>query len=221
MNVPSRRTSDVTIRAVVGALAALPLAGCITAPPRPSPPPINPALAVSAQQGNPMAQLSLGLRTLERAHTSDGRQEGVAWVKRAAHSNLAVAQARLGRMYLLGSVVPQDTSEGLLWLNRAARRGAPAAQLQLGQLYAVGALVPVDKAKAYYWYSIAARPVQSDVTIFNITQVRFFASQRAQALGLSLTPAQRASVSGQVAAWVPTPSVPYSSTIAMDRRGLR
>lgn len=203
---------------VFGALAALVLAGCATAPPKPHLPPVNQGLAASASQGNPMAELNLGLETLARASTPTERQTGVAWVRRAADANLAMAQDKLARMYLAGYVVPQDTSEALSWFQRAAKRGAPAAQLELGQLYSVGALVPVDKAKAYYWYSIAAKPVQSDVTIFNIDQVRRFARKRAQTLGVSLTPAQRASVRSQVAAWVPISSVPYSGVIPMPRR---
>jgi hypothetical protein len=194
-------------------LAALALAGCTTAPPQPNLPPINPGLAASANQGNPMAELTLGLRTLARASTEAERQAGAAWVQRAADANLAMAQDKVARLYLAGYGVPQNTSKALSWFQRAARRGAPAAQLELGQLYAVGALVPVDKAKAYYWYSIAAKPVQSDVTIFNIDQVRRYAGKRAHALAASLTPAQRASVSSQVAAWVPISSVPYSGMI--------
>jgi uncharacterized protein len=194
-------------------LAALVLAGCATAPPKPNLPPINQGLAASASQGNPMAELNLGMESLARASTQTERQTAVAWVQRAAEANLAIAQDKLGRMYLFGYGVPQDTPEALSWLQRAAKRGAPAAQLELGQLYAVGALVPVDKAKAYYWYSIAAKPVQSDVTIFDIDQVRRFARKRAQALVGSLTAAQRASISSQVAAWVPISSVPYSGVI--------
>jgi uncharacterized protein len=199
--------------AMVFGFAALALAGCATAPPKPNLPPINQGLAASANQGNPMAELTLGMGTLARASTQAERQAGAAWVRRAADANLAMAQDKLARLYLAGYGVPQDTSEALSWFQRAARRGAPAAQLELGQLYAVGALVPVDKAKAYYWYCIAAKPVQSDVTIFNIDQVRRFARKRARALAASLTPAQRDSVSSQVAAWVPISSVPYSSMI--------
>lgn len=202
----------MTFRMVFGVLAALALAGCATAPP-----PIEHALAVSADQGNPVAQLNLGLRTLARARTPAGRRAGVALITRAARANLAMAQARLGQMYLTGNAVPQNTSEALLWLRRAANRGAPAAQLRLGAIYAYGSIVPVDKAKAYYWYSIAAKPVQSDVTIFDIEQVRFFARMRAQALGASLTPAQRVSIANQVAAWEPTSSVPYSGVVQLNR----
>lgn len=160
-----------------------------------------------------MAELTVGLRTLAGARTPGERQTAVEWIKRAADANLAVAQARLGGLYLRGTGVPQDTSEALLWLNRAARRGAPAARLQLGQLYAVGAIVPVDKVKAYYWYSVAAKAVQSDVTIFNIAQVRSFARRRAQTLGVSLTPAERESVSSHVAVWAPIASVPYGGEV--------
>jgi uncharacterized protein len=194
-------------------LAALALAGCTTAPPNPDLSPINDGLTAAANQGNPMAELTVGMRTLTEASTQAQRQAGVVWVRRAADANLAMAQDKLARLYLAGYGVPQDTSAALSWFQRAAKRGAPAAQLELGQLYAVGALVPVDKAKAYYWYSVAAKPVQSDVTIFNIDQVRRYAQKRAHALAASLTLAQRDSVSSQVAAWVPISSVPYSGMI--------
>lgn len=160
-----------------------------------------------------MAEADLGIRTLAWARSSSERQTGAAWIERAAQANLAMAQARLGNLYLSGTGVPQDTSQALMWLNRAARRGAPAAQLQLAAIYAVGAIVPVDKAKAYYWYCVAAKPVQSDVTIFNINRVRLFALRRAETLGPSLTSAERASVSRDVTAWVPISSVPYSGHV--------
>jgi hypothetical protein len=197
-----------------GVVAALILAGCATAP---QPVPTDQAVAVPAQQGNPMAQFVLGIRILGRAHTPQERAPGIAWIRRAAHENLAIAQDRLGWMYLSGHGVPQDTSRALKWLHRAAERGAPAAQLQLAQIYAIGAVLPVDKAKAYYWYSIAAKPVHSDVTIFNIDQVHFLARMRAQALAASLTPAETAAVDQEVAAWAPTSSVPYSGFVPVNR----
>jgi Sel1 repeat len=201
--------------ALWGAIAALVLAGCATAPPKTRPLPFEQALTASARQGNPRAQFSLGLNILARPHTASEQSAAVAWITRAAHANLAMAQDRLGWMYLTGRDEPQDTARALDWLQRAANSGAPAAQLQLAAVYAAGTLVPVDKARAYYWYSIAAKPAASDVTIFNIRQVRSFAQKRAQTLGDSLRPDQRASVGRQVAAWVPTPSVPYSATVSL------
>lgn len=163
-----------------------------------------------------MGELALGVRMLAQARSHQERASAVLWIRSAADQNLAIAQDRLGWMYLNGRALPQDTSQALKWIRRAANRGAPAAQLQLGQLYAVGALVPVDKSEAYYWYSIAAKPVRSDVTIFNIRAVRFFARDRAQLLAASLTPAQRAAVGRRVSAWMPIQSVPYSSTVPLN-----
>jgi len=208
----SRRTCGLPLRTVFGVLLALGFAGCSTAPPQP---PIEHALAVSAEQGNPRAQVDLGIRMLAQAHTPEERATAVKWIRSAADANLALGQARLGWMYLTGKGVPQDTSRALKWLRLAANRGAPAAQLQLAQIYATGTLVPLDKAQAYYWYSVAAKPARSDVTIFNIVQVRFFAQMRAQSLADSLTAAQKQSVGEQVAAWAPAASVPYSAAVSL------
>ena len=215
MSAPSRTKFRSCFGTASGVLAALLLSGCATTPRQPNSPPVEQALLVSAQQGNPRAQVNLGIYMLGRAHTPKERTAAVAWIRRAAHANLAMAQARLGSMYLYGQAVSQDTGRAVKWLRLAADRGAPAAQLQLADLYATGTLVPVDKAQAYYWYLIAAKPARSDVTIFNINQVRFFANERAQAMADSLTPAQQASVSRQVSAWIPTASVPYSAEMSL------
>ena len=215
MTAPSRITSGLDLRAVLATVAALVLAGC-AATPRP-PAPMEQAIAASAHQGNPVAEFDWGLRILARAQTPKERTTAVGWIRSAADANLAMAQDRLGSMYLTGTAVPQNTSTALQWLQRAARNGAPAAQLELGQLYAVGAVLPADKAKAYYWYSVAAKPTRSDVTIFNIRQVRRYADKIAQALAASLTTAERVSVDHQVAAWTATSSVPYSASVTLSR----
>lgn len=218
MTPPTRIKVGLDLRAVLAALLALVLAGCAGTP---QPAPIEEAIAAAARQGNPVAELNLGVRILVRAHTSQDRTTGVMWIRRAADANLAMAQDRLGSMYLNGIEVPQDTVTAIAWLQRAARRGAPASQLKLGQLYAVGALLPVDKSKAYYWYSVAAKPAHSDVTIFNIDQVRVYARTRAEALASSLTPGERASVDQQVASWTTVSSVPYSASVMLDRYYVR
>jgi hypothetical protein len=213
MNDQRVSVSFLLLSAACAIIATLFLAGCATAPPEAS---VGPGIATAARQGNPMAELVLGVHIVAHAHTAKERTAGVGWIRRAAEANLAMAETRLGPMYLSGTAVPQNIPGALKWLRRAAERGAPAAQLDLGGLYAVGALVPADKVQAYYWYSIAAKPMHSDVTIFNIRQVRWYAHQRAQALAPSLTSAECASVRRQVAAWLPTPSVPYSGSIPLD-----
>jgi hypothetical protein len=122
---------------------------------------------------------------------------------------LAMAQDRLGWMYLHGQSVPQDTATALEWMRRAAERGAPAAQLQLGGLYERGTKVPMDLEKACYWYSIAAKGVPSDVHITDIAAVQAVASKKAGAVARMLPPARRAAVAARVAQWQPKPSVPY------------
>jgi hypothetical protein len=146
--------------------------------------------------------------------TAEGRTAGAIWVQRAADQNLAIAQARLGLMYLYGDGVRQNTSLALTWTRKAADRGAPAAQLLLGRLYSAGGnLVPLDNTEAYYWDSIAAKPVVSNVYIFNISQVRDVARKRARTVSLVLTAAQRADIDQRVAAWAPIPSVPYNGVV--------
>ncbi|MDA8349678.1 MAG: hypothetical protein M0038_12900 [Pseudomonadota bacterium] len=61
-------------------------------------------------------------------------------------------------------------------------------------------------------------PVRSDVTIFNIRQVRERTRSRALALADSLTPAQRVAVERRVAAWRPIPNVPYSGFLPLNGR---
>jgi len=157
------------------------------------------------------------MRIIEQHPTTQGRAAGVIWIQRAADQDLAVAQDRLGLMYLYGDGVEQNTSLGLEWIRKAAERGAPAAQMQLGNLYsnANGNLVPLDDAEAYYWYSIAAKPVTPDVHIYNIDQVRDLAQQHARAVAPTLTDAQRAAIDQRVLIWAPTPSVPYSGIVRL------
>jgi len=154
---------------------------------------------------------------IEQHPTTQGLAAAVIWIQRAADQNLALAQDRLGLMYLHGDGVEQNTSLGLEWIRKAAERGAPAAQMQLGNLYsnANGNLVPLDEAEAYYWYSIAAKPVTSDVHIYNIAHVRDLAHEHARAVAPTLTDVQRAAIDRRVLTWAPTPSVPYSGVVQL------
>lgn len=168
----------------------------------------------SQSEADPRADFARGIGIMRASATAEGRTAGAIWVQRAADQNLAIAQARLGLMYLSGDGVKQNTSLALTWTRKAAERGAPAAQLLLGRLYSAGGnLVPLDNAEAYYWDSIAAKPVVSNVYIFNISQIRDVARKRAQTVSRVLTAAQRADIDQRVAAWTPIPSVPYSGVV--------
>ena len=201
---------SATARVVAVILASglvVALSGCATQPREPAPP--TKSLLASARSGNPLAEYEVGMSTLAHARSKPERLAAVAWIRKAAMDGLAMAQDRLGWMYLHGQSVPQDTATALEWMRRAAERGAPAAQLQLGGLYERGTKVPTDLEKACYWYSIAAKGVPSDVHITDIAAVQAVASKKAGAVARMLPPARRAAVAARVAQWQPKPSVPY------------
>jgi hypothetical protein len=192
----SCKTTTALLTAVASALC-----GCVSVAPRP----------------NPRFEFTHGMSMLRESPTPAERAAGIRWIRRAAHENFALAQDRLGLMYLYGDGVTQNTSRALKWIRAAAERGAPAAQLQLGSLYSAGNCVPRDDARAYYWFAIAAKPVASSVSIDNISDVWAFARTLDRSVAPALTVAERAAIDRRVGRWTPAPSVPYSGTVLLSR----
>ena len=217
------RTHDLTVArlryALLGFVLAASLAGCAVTRPYSRPPEFSQALAASAREGNPRAELNLGVLLLQQAHSRQQRFAAARWVRRAAIGNLALAQDRLGLLYLRGDGVRQNTALALKWITGAARRGAPAAQLQLGHLYAAGVLVPMDRLRAYYWYAVAAPTVSPDIHVDNIAQVHAFARRHCQRLATWISPARRARIARRAALWRAVPSVPYSGVVQLAPAG--
>ncbi len=212
--IPARTRSIFLAGALVAGLA-----GCASTAPPAGPQAFSQALAASARQGNPRAELNYGVLLMQAAHSRRQRAAAVRWIQRAASANLASAQDRLGWLYLRGEGVRQSTVLALTWIRRAARRGAPAAQLQLGNLYSAGVLVPLDRVRAYYWYAIAARTTSPNVHIDNLAQVHAFAARKRQRLAAWLSPARRARIALRVANWRALPSVPYSGMVRLAFAG--
>lgn len=175
------------------------------------------AVLLSADQGNPVAEYYVGRADFDGATSSRERDNGLARIRHAANQNVAMAQDFMGRIYLEGRGVPQDTTVAIAWMNRAAEYGAPAAQLELGNLYAAGEVVPTDNARAYFWFSILARPVHSNVTIYNIVDVRAIAKRRMAQISAVLGSGQRDRIDRRVAAWHPKPGVAYSAVVALGK----
>jgi TPR repeat protein len=170
-----------------------------------------------ARREDPRLAFARGIAIIQRHGMGKAGAAGIAWIRRAAHEDLALAQDRLGLMYLYGTGVKQSTPRALEWLRRAAQRGAPAAQLQLGSLYSAGNCAPRNDLRAYYWLSIAAKPQTSSVHICNILDVRRFARGAAQGVARRLTAAQLAAVDRRVVRWTPTASVPYGGVVVLTR----
>jgi TPR repeat protein len=125
----------------------------------------------AAVQGNASAQLSFGLRLMQRGLSIDmfknlpadqqnvNRREGVAWVRKSAEQGNIVAQHSLAGYYETGNGVMVDYSEAVRWYMKAANQanGARSDQLvadsehRLGELYLYGIGVVADPEKAAYW----------------------------------------------------------------------
>jgi TPR repeat protein len=64
-----------------------------------------------AEQGNALAQNSLGLMYVEGKGVSQDYDEAIRWFRKAADQGLAKAQTNLGWMYVEGESVSQDYAE--------------------------------------------------------------------------------------------------------------
>jgi TPR repeat protein len=134
-------------------------------------------LRLAATQGLAPAQQKLGLLYVSAIADPTGDPDVERWLAEAAKTN-AVTKYRVGRMYLLGDIVPQsdetarewfaqavEQSSGLVIMNmlenddlilRAAELGLPEAEFGVGRLYAQGTGVPKSGAEAVRWYRLAA-----------------------------------------------------------------
>lgn len=109
-----------------------------------------------AAQGDPDAQLALGMRYLEGDGVIKNEAEAAKWFGEAAKRGLAEAQYRYGLALLEGRGVVQDYKAAFEWISKPAQRGYAPAQYSLGELYRYGTGTAVDKAHAYLWFNLAA-----------------------------------------------------------------
>jgi len=77
----------------------------------------------------------------------------------------AMAEYRLGRVYMKGTGVPVDYKEAAKYLYAADEQGLTEAKAVLGYLYENGKGVPRDYRRAFDYYAAAAK--QGDVTAAN------------------------------------------------------
>jgi TPR repeat protein len=103
-----------------------------------------------AQAGDMQAQWHLGDLLIQNPSTFE---EGMAWLKKAAHANFEPAQMRLGVVYY-GD--PSQSEQAIYWLKKAAAHQNLYAQLFLARIYKAGIGVPSSYAKARHWYLQAA-----------------------------------------------------------------
>jgi len=111
---------------------------------------------LAAQQGDPQASWDLHL--LWKVGRAPALDAGTAlrFLRHAAESGLARAQARLGQR-LVKSDDTNDRVEGVEWLRRAAAQNDATAARSLGLAYASGDGVERDPATALHWVRIGAQ----------------------------------------------------------------
>ncbi len=115
-----------------------------------------------------------------------------ASIEAGAGRGNAVAEARLGWLYLKGRGVPQDFHLAAKWFYRAAVQGEGFAQYQLAMMYNKGQGVPRDYLLAYMWLNLSASQAVGDDGDFKARMRDAIASKMTDA---QIKAAQRMAVS--------------------------
>lgn len=76
-----------------------------------------------AQQGEAIAQYSLGLMYAQGVGVTKDEQQAVVWYRKAAEQGSAIGQVNLGYMYELGRGVFKDQQQAYFWLLLASASG--------------------------------------------------------------------------------------------------
>jgi TPR repeat protein len=109
-----------------------------------------------ADQGNALAQSSLGEMYAFGEGVPKNYAEALKWYRKAADQGYASAQTGLGEMYAFGMGVPQNGAEAVKWSRLAAEQGYAPGQYALGVIYDEGLGVPKDYVNAHMWFNLAA-----------------------------------------------------------------
>jgi uncharacterized protein len=131
---------------------------------------------MAADQGYPLAEYNIGELYEFGLGVSPDYIEAMRWYRMAAdqgnagvQNNIraydahrssqnytALAQHKIGAMYLRGMGVPRDNAEAMRWFQKAAVQGNAAAQNDIGVLYENGWSVARDYSEAMRWFRMAA-----------------------------------------------------------------
>ena len=115
-----------------------------------------------ADQGNALAQYSIGVMYDIGGGVKKDYQEALKWYRLAAAQGHASAQYSIGVIYSDGLGVTQDYLEALKWYRLAAVQGSANAQYILGSMYNHGLGVTQNYQEALKWYRLAAAQGDSD-----------------------------------------------------------
>ena len=109
-----------------------------------------------AEQGDDVAQNSLGDCYFNGCGVPQNLEEAFKWYLKAAEHGNAISQNSLGDCYFNGLGVPQNLGEAIKWYRKAAEQGHAIAQYSLGQCCLNGIGVPQDQSEAIKWLQLSA-----------------------------------------------------------------
>jgi uncharacterized protein len=124
-------------------------------------------LAPLAEQGNAVAQLTLGTIFSRGEVNSPDHVAALRWFTKAAENGQVEAQFELGRIYRDGLGTRVDGKLAAYWFERAAEKDAPHAINALGELYLGYCDVPQDFAAARRWFLRGAR-IGHSASMYNL-----------------------------------------------------
>jgi len=118
---------------------------------------IDLSLAAAAEDGDPKAQLRLGMAYLKPQGGAEPEPVlALKWIQRAADQGYVDAQYALGAMHHGGRGALQSFPAAFKWFELAAQQNHADAQYSLGVMYRTGQGIPADKSKAYIWFNLSA-----------------------------------------------------------------
>ena len=119
-----------------------------------------PTLTSAAEQGDPLAQVYLGLAYYNGHGVEENDIVAFTWFWRAAEQGDAEGQYQLAYMYTYGFGIPEGEPDpegkAVEWYERAAQQGHAEAQFNLGLLLLAGSGVQRDEATGLRWIETAA-----------------------------------------------------------------
>jgi len=113
-------------------------------------------LLLKADQGDAVAQFTLGEMYEKGQGVKQDYVEAVKWYDFAAYQGYAPAQYNFGLLYENGIGVSKNYPEAVKWYRLAAEQGLACAQLKLGMIYENGQGVSKNYPEAVKWYRLAA-----------------------------------------------------------------
>jgi TPR repeat protein len=120
----------------------------------------DPALQRAAEQGEPRAQLRLGVAYATGNGAPKDGAMAVRWLEAAANSGEAktskVAAGWLGAVYKNGMGVKANGEEALRWSKRGAELGSGASAQNIAEMYSDGKFLKRDTKQVDAWYAKAA-----------------------------------------------------------------